>query len=263
MPLSSDTNVGLAEPVRPDNPATQTAQDQDGLRGTAGQPLENAVGELLSEALDGVVDSADPVAGLESAMQAVAQEFSRRSDAEWHSESATTPREIETAIETLVNVALDADDPVAALEEGADALAEALAARDAAAEERLLLASEQQAELQGAYQHARLHRVIELMDVGYDLDQAVAITNTNEAQIRARAVAAGRDPMELIYQYAVLNGYRGELGRPTPEAPDRPMPAAPRSTGQESSTMEALARLSDEAFAEATSGDFWERMMRR
>jgi hypothetical protein len=262
MSLPNDASVGLADPAGPVNTANEAAASADV---SAERPtFEGAVGQLLSEARDGAAESADPVAGLDTAVQAVALELGRRSDPGEDPAGATTPSEIEAAIETLVNVALDADDPVAALEEGADSLAEALAARDAAAEEWLRAASERQAGLQGAYQHARLHRVMELMDVGYDLDQAVAITNTNEAQIRARAIAAGRHPMEPIYDYAVLNGYRStEPGRPETKARDDSVPATLSSGGRQASTMETLVHLTDEAFAEATRGDRWERLMRR
>ena len=62
--------------------------------------------------------------------------------------------------------------------------------------------------------------------------------------------------MEPIYEYAVLNGYQGV---------DFTQPAKPRydrSLASATSAIEDLAELSDEAFAEATRGDLWERMMR-
>lgn len=229
------------------------------------QSVETAVRTRLSEALGTVAESADPVAGLEAAAQEVAQELSHHAEADKDRGRADAGEEIGRAIETLVSVALEADDPVSALEEGADSLAQALAARDDAAEQWHQAAQEQEIELEGAYRHARLHRVTELMDVGYSLDLAVAITNANEADVRARAIAAGRNPMEPIYEYAVLNGYRGvEPDRSTGEAHGRPSRPSPVKDADRSvSAVQALARLSDQAFAEATKGDRWEALMRR
>jgi hypothetical protein len=169
------------------------------------------------------------------------------------------------AIETLVSVALEMDDPVAALEEGMESLAEALAARDLAEHEWQQAAEEVWVDQQAAYQHARLHRVSELIDAGYGLDLAVAVTNANEAEIRARAAEAGSDPMEAICRYAVLNGYQGYRSMPPTAGPRS------RSTGEgpgaasddPSHHLAALARLSDEAFAEATKGDRWQKLLQR
>jgi hypothetical protein len=206
------------------------------------------------------LESPDPVAGLDHAVQAVADELSRHSAPESTFESAAGPGdEIAGAIETLVRVALEMDDPVAALEEGAESLAEALTARDVAEEERRQAAGERWADQQSAYQHARFHRVSELVDVGYSLDQAVAITNANEMEIRARAAAEGADPMDAIYRYAVLNGYQGR------SAPSQRR-SAPVGYGGKSgdpiSELADLAELNDEAFAEATRGDRWRMLMR-
>lgn len=216
----------------------------------------------LSESLDAVAESADPVAALDAVVQAVADELSTRASADEASAGAgTVDNQVEGAIETLVGVALQADDPVTALEEGADSLAEALAARDVAADEAFQRARERHVDEQAAYRHARFHRVSELIDLGYSLDQALGITNANEAEIRAKAVAAGRDPMQPIYEYAVRNGYR-------PAPPERVVKV--RSSqgrhgtsmrGRDQSVAEALAQMSDEAFAEATEGDRWQRLM--
>lgn len=231
------------------------------------QSFDDAMRKRLSEALNTISEKSDPVAGLETALEEVAQELSRHAAAPGGSEDAGEPgEEIEIAIATLVNVALDADDPVAALEEGAESLADALAARDAAVGQSLQAALEQEVEFAGAYRHARLHRVTELMDLGYSLDQAVAITNANEAEIHARALAAGRSPMEVIHQYAVLNGYRGV--RPAgPASATRNATLATMRREEEGegplSEMQALVALSDDAFAEATRGERWQKLMRR
>jgi hypothetical protein len=166
---------------------------------------------------------------------------------------------IENAIAALVGVALEMDDPVTALEEGAESLAEALTAREIAAQDQHRSAQERQVDEQAAYRHARFHRVAELIDTGYSLDHAIAITNANEAEIRARAVATGRDPMEPIYRYAVLNGYQGVR----PERSGHVTRYQHAAVERPSSAMEALAQLNDEAFAEATKGDRWQRLMGR
>ena len=138
-------------------------------------------------------------------------------------------------------------------------LAEALVARDTAAQDHARVVRQQAADEQAAYRHARFHRVSELIDLGYGLDQAVAIANANEAEVRARAAATGRNPIEPIYQYAVLNGYR-------PLRSDRPSPhgggPAPQRAGGEGSILKALSDLGEAAFAEATKGDRWEALMR-
>jgi hypothetical protein len=223
----------------------------------ADQTVEHILGTRLSEEINAALESPDPVAGLDNAVETIADELSRHSAAEPAPDETVGPEEeIVGAIETLVRVALEMDDPVAALEEGAESLAEALAERDAMAQARLAAAREQHIDEQTAYRYARLHRVSELIDVGYGVDAAISITNANEAEIRARALAMGRSPMEAIYQYAVRNGYRGIHpsleGSPAPRRADRTDRQSP---------VAALAQLSEEAFAEATKGDRWQRLM--
>jgi hypothetical protein len=247
--------------------ASVAAEPDSGEMASSERTLDDAIRSRLSEALNTAAENTDPVAGLETALEEVAQELSRHADASSGSEDAAEPdAQIETAIVTLVNLALEADDPVAALDEGAESLADALVARDAAAEQSLQAALEQEIEFEGAYRHARLHRVTELIDVGYSLDQAVAITNANEVEIRARALASGRNPMELIHQYAVLNGYQGV--RPSgPASAPRRVPPGVMTRGEQGdsrlSAMQALVALSDDAFAEATQGERWQKLMRR
>jgi hypothetical protein len=149
---------------------------------------------------------------------------------------------IETAIQALVQVALEEDDPVTALDDGAEALAEALAQRDLAEEIYAREAEERRADDVGAYRHARLHRVSELIDLGYQLDEAIGITKANEAEVRTRAEATGRDAMDVIYEYAVRNGYRSAARQGTEHR---------SGTDRAIEPMEALAAMSDEAFAEA------------
>ncbi|HNB26066.1 MAG TPA: hypothetical protein PLR41_03845 [Alphaproteobacteria bacterium] len=184
-------------------------------------------------------------------------------------------REIAAAVDVLTQIALQLDDPVSALEEGAEALAEALAARDAGIERQdhaaaadAAQANMRRVEFEDAYRHARMHRVGELVDLGYQLDQAVAITNANEADIRKRALAAGRDPAGVIYHYALLHGYlpRSARGWDSHPAREETGPAtkarSPDSPGRRFSELEALAAMSDEEFGRVTKGDRWQRLLR-
>ena len=251
-----DTAMAQTAPISVDAPAEGAEPG-----GSTDQTVDPILGARLSEELNKALESPDPVAGLDRAIQTVADELSRGSEPDVASGAvAGSEEEMAGAIETLVRVALEMDDPVAALEEGADSLAEALAERDAMIQARLAAAREQHIDEQAAYRHARLHRVSELIDVGYGVDAAISITNANEAEVRARSLAMGRNPMEAIYQYAVRNGYRGR--RPyldEPSAGRQHSPAPPRAERQ--SPMAALAQLSEEAFAEATKGDRWQRLM--
>lgn len=262
MPAGESSDSSAAPPTAE---FAQTTAERLDEGASDGQAVEDILRTRLSEELDAALESPDPVAGLDNAVQTVADELSRHSAPKRDSEGAAGPDEvIAGAIETLVRVALEMDDPVAALEEGTQSLAEALAERDVAAQAQLDAAREQQIDEQAAYRHARFHRVSELIDIGYGVDDAISITNANEAEIRARALAMGRNPMEPIYQYAVHNGYQGThlLGAGSPA--DRGHSAVP--TGEDrsdrSSSVAALAQLSDEAFAEATKGDRWRKLMR-
>jgi hypothetical protein len=225
--------------------------------------VEDILRVRLSEELDAALVSPDPVAGLDKAVQTVADELSRHAAPEVNSESFGPDEEVAGAIETLVRVALEMDDPVTALEEGVESLAEALAARDVAEQEWRQAAEEHWVDQQAAYRHARFHRVNELIDAGYGLDQAVAITNANEMEIRARAAEAGSDPMEAIYRYAVLNGYQGDLMQPVDVSEQRSTAKEPGIGSDDAAQrLAALAALSDEAFAEATKGERWQRLLR-
>jgi hypothetical protein len=229
------------------------------------QSVEHILQTRLSKELDAALESPDPVAGLDKAVQTVADELSRHTAPELEFEGAAGPdEEIAGAIETLVRVALEMDDPVAALEEGTETLAEALTERDAAAQARFEAARKQHIDQQAAYRHARFHRVSELIDIGYGVDDAIGITNANEADIRARALAMGRDPMDPIYEYAVRNGYRGLhlSGKRLPNDQEH-LPGPRMEDGvNRSNSLAMLVQLNDEAFAEATKGDRWQRLMR-
>lgn len=249
--------------------SAESASDSTGLPGSAREssshvltPAAATVPARLAESLDSIEESADPVAALDKAVQAVADELSPYAGAgEALAATRIAGKEVEGAIEALVSMALRADDPVSALEEGVDSLTEALAARKVATDEALRAARDRLVDEQAAYRHARFHRVSELIDLGYSLDQAVAITNGNEAEIAARAAATGRHPMEPIYEYAVRNGYRPFQPIVTKDRSSQGGPAA--STRERSpSVLAALAQMSDEAFAEATKGDRWQRLLR-
>lgn len=176
---------------------------------------------------------------------------------------------LETAVERLTQVALQMEDPVQALEDGIDALAEALALREMDIRQEAEAVQAQQrrrqeadVELANAYRHARLHRVGELVDVGYSLDQAVAITNANEAEIRHRALSVGRDPDQVIHEYAVRHGYRRAPTRGARPEQRSANTTSSRAAMQPASMLERLAALPDEEFAQATRGDRWERLFR-
>src|SRR5688572_21938537 len=138
-----------------------------------------------------------------------------------------------------------------------------------------------------AYQHARQARVSELCALGYAQEEALAITFDNEAEIIGNAYASGHNPAQLIYDYAQRHGYRGGLaGRSVQRTADVAPRSAPAMSeaekvalaarGQATSkslsnagggstgtlTLEALAGMSDEEFAEATKGDRWQKLLR-
>lgn len=269
MSLPDDRGASFAEgastPVAAltPEPAEATADDVE-VRSSVEPAGEDVLRVRLSEELEAALESPDPVAGLDKAVQTVADELSRHSAPEFAPDNAGPDAEIAGAIETLVRVALEMDDPVAALDEGMESLAEALAARDLAEHERQRAAEELWVDQQAAYRHARLHRVGELIDAGYGLDQAVAVTNANEAEIRVRAAEAGSDPREAIYRYAVLNGYQGHRSMPPIAVPQSRTAEEPGAASDDPSHhLAALARLSDEAFAEATKGDRWQKLLQR
>lgn len=251
--------LDVSPPPEPAEGTTDSAEVESSVAPTA----EEFLRVRLSEELDAALESPDPVAGLDKAVDTVADELARRAPLEADAESVGSDGEMAGAIETLVRVALEMDDPVTALDEGMESLADALAARDVAEQEWKQAAEELWTDQQAAYQHARFHRVSELIDAGYGLDQAVAITNANEADIRARAADAGRDPMEAIYRYAVLNGYQGYRPVQPMASLSRPAVEPGRAGNDPAQNLAALADLNDEAFAEATKGDRWEKLLRR
>lgn len=140
-----------------------------------------------------------------------------------------------------------------------------------------------------AYQHARNARIAELSMVGYAPEEALAITFDNELEVIRNAYATGRNPARVIYDYAVQRGYRagvpdGEssgggqapLQRPVTGAMSEADKVALAARGQAGAkslssagggtagtlTLDTLASLSDEEFAEATKGDRWQRLLR-
>jgi len=138
-----------------------------------------------------------------------------------------------------------------------------------------------------AYQHARQARVSELVALGYAPQEALGITFDNELEIIRNAYVNGRNPAHVIYDYAQRHGYRGgptveptqrtaagPLGRGT--IPSEAEKVALAARGQAASkslstagggstgtlTLEALAGMSDEEFAEATKGDRWQKLLK-
>ncbi|MGH6890984.1 MAG: hypothetical protein ACREEP_01880 [Dongiaceae bacterium] len=138
-----------------------------------------------------------------------------------------------------------------------------------------------------AYQHARQARVSELMALGYAPQEALGITFDNELEVIRNAYSSGRNPAQVIYAYATQRGYRGEpsvipsqgqsagsAGRgPTmSEAEKVALAARGQATSKSLSTaaggstgtltLEALAGMSDEEFAEATKGERWQKLLK-
>ena len=213
MPQPSESESTVIESGGPaEEPVTtiDTSSSPENLHSPSGTHVDEYIQTRLAEELNAAVDDADPVAGLDRAIEDIASELSRMPISDSNTfDPADSQSSIADAIGVLVDIALEMDDPVAALEEGIDTLADALAARDAAMQAQQQAITAQYLDHQAAYQYARFHRVGELVDLGYGLDEAVAITNTDEARIQARAKANGRHPMESIYRYAMLNGYVG------------------------------------------------------
>jgi hypothetical protein len=138
-----------------------------------------------------------------------------------------------------------------------------------------------------AYQHARTARVTELRALGYAPQEALAITFENEAEIIENAFARGQNPAWVIYDYAQRRGFHGGPSAEPDPGPSRPEPrpisamseaekVARAARGQAASkslsnagggstgtlTLEALAGMSDDEFAEATKGDRWQKLLR-
>lgn len=148
-----------------------------------------------------------------------------------------------------------------------------------------------QPDFMDAYRHARQARIGELSALGYSADEAAAITFDNELEVIRNAYATGRNPAQVIYDYALQRGYSGSAGADRPTDSAQPNGAVARRTpggmseaekvalaarGQAGAkslssagggalgplTLEALAGLTDDEFAEATKGDRWQRLLR-
>jgi len=137
-----------------------------------------------------------------------------------------------------------------------------------------------------AYQHARQARVSELMALGYAPQEALGITFDNELEIIRNAYAKGTNPAQVIYDYARRRGYRGgeqidarngaaasSTYAAVPSAAERVALAARGQAASKSLsaagggstgslTLEALAGMSDEEFAEATKGERWQKLLK-
>lgn len=239
----------IADTGRPPMPETPGLASDANAEAPNGSPDESA----------GIVMPAHPADGGQAQ-----DELTGRDSQEPMAGSAAVSPDVAESVRYLAEIALQLDDPVTGLDEGADALAEALAERDLAISEQRQheavmqqMRQAQAADFELAYRHARLHRVGELIDLGYSLDQAVAVTSANEAEVRSRALAAGRNPEAAIYQYAMMHGYRPQVS-----AVARPQRAAAREgSHSRGSIMERLAEMSDEDFAVATSGENWQRLL--
>jgi len=134
-----------------------------------------------------------------------------------------------------------------------------------------------------AYQHARQARVSELCALGYAPHEAIEIAFDNEREIIQNAYANGRNPAEIIYDYARRHGYGGSVpsrglgsavtrAGPVSEAEKVALAARGQAASKSLSnaagssagtlTLEALAGMSDEEFAEATKGERWQKLLK-
>lgn len=135
-----------------------------------------------------------------------------------------------------------------------------------------------------AYQHARQARVSELCALGYAPQEALEITFDNEREVIRNAYANGRNPASVIYDYARRRGYGGATapggsngaqavssGRGILSEAEKIALAARGQAASKSLsaagggsagtlTLDALAGMSDEEFAEATKGDRWQKL---
>lgn len=206
--------------------------------------------------------------------------------------------DVEEALPDALEAASGAgrDDPAARMEDRAVRPEEFAAAQEERAFRTQILQSVRnyvrtQPDFMDAYQHARQARIEELSGLGYSPDEAVAITFDNEAEVIRNAYATGRNPAQVIYEYALTRGYPGSAGAfqlpvsapprgATAQAAEGGMSAAEKvalaARGQAGAkslstagggalgtlTLEALAGLADDEFAEATKGDRWQRLLR-
>jgi hypothetical protein len=142
-------------------------------------------------------------------------------------------------------------------------------------------------DFRAAYQHARQARVSELVALGYTPDEALGITFDNEVEIIQSAYRNGWNPAQVIYEYGQRRGYGGGSPRAGSQfiqhdrghrrsIPTEAEKVALAARGQVASkslstagggststlTLEALAGMSDDEFAEATRGDRWQKLLR-
>ena len=80
-----------------------------------------------------------------------------------------------------------------------------------------------------------------------------------------QSLAAGRNPAEIIYQYATATP---QPAAPAPQAPPAPQQAAPvpsrlgtRGSTPRAASVADLSSMSDEEFDRATAGENWRRLM--
>ena len=176
------------------------------------------------------------------------------------------------------------------IQPGASAVSEAAAQVDAVLRTELMRSvrdvMRERPDFLAAYQHARQARVSELCALGYAPHEALEITFDNEREIIQNAYANDRNPAEIIYDYARRHGYNGPPSAATSRRVDLPAGRAGSlseaekialaARGQAGSkslstagggstgtlTLEALAGMSDEEFAEATKGDRWQKLLK-
>jgi len=131
-----------------------------------------------------------------------------------------------------------------------------------------------QPEFFDAYSHLVNGRVAELQLIGHAPEMVAQIVAAEEKMIINTALAQGKDPYQSIYDVAKLRGFSKAASVETPKADDATkivaMQKAEKATktlsnapGAASSTptLDALANMSEDEFAEATAGKNWRKLL--
>jgi hypothetical protein len=123
-----------------------------------------------------------------------------------------------------------------------------------------------------AYSHLVSSRVSELQMIGQDPAMIDQMVKAEEMMIINTALSKGEDPITKIYELAKLRGY----AKAAPEAPKldgvtkvaamnkaekatKSLSSAP-GTATNTPTLDALANMSEDEFAEATAGKNWRKL---
>lgn len=124
-----------------------------------------------------------------------------------------------------------------------------------------------------AYSHLVNGRVAELQLIGHDQQMVAQIVAAEEKMIINTAIAQGKDPYQSIYDVAKLRGFSKAPSVEPPKTDDTAkvvsMQKAEKATKTLSNapgaasatpTLDALANMSEDEFAEATAGKNWRKL---